>query len=320
MMHLRSMGFLPVLRLGFQIIPVVQHFEHQGRGDILQLHLVAGTDHLYVLQGLLMLLLVFLAGDFRHLVVFGNADVEAIYHRLIVGSLVLAVHLPEGVGSQSQHQSRQLTVVLLIHPLASVEGKTSEFDSRDFYLLRSHLGREILTCLRLQVVPSCHRRNASHSGEFHDGVGSASGVASYHDDLTLSGSDVESIFGCDELMERSAELFYGRKLLVGELVELVNLDVGTGFLLRLVAGYSLHVVGKHPEGNLHHRCSGGVDRVAYLARSIRPVDAGSCSHILFLLTFAEGFSACLLYGKTSQRKGETYYDFLIIHFYSVLSF
>ena len=121
-------------------------------------------------------------------------------------------------------------------------------------------------------------------------------------------------------MERSAELFYGRKLLVGELVELVNLDVGTGFLLRLVAGYSLHVVGKHPEGNLHHRRSGGVDRVAYLARSIRPVDAGSCSHILFLLTLAEGFSACLLHGKTSQRKGETYYDFLIIHFYSVLLF
>lgn len=44
-------------------------------------------------------------------------------------------------------------------------------------------------------------------------------------------------------MERSAELFYGRKLLVGEQVELVNLDVGTGFLLRLVAGYSLYVVG-----------------------------------------------------------------------------
>ena len=64
----------------------------------------------------------------------------------------------------------------------------------------------------------------------------------------------------------------------------------------------------------------GVDRVAYLARSIRPVDAGSCSHILFLLTLAEGFSACLLHGKTSQRKGETYYDFLIIHFYSVLLF
>ena len=236
------MGFLPMFRLGFQIIPIVKHFEHQGRGNILQLHLVAGTDHLHVLQGLLMLFLVFLAGDFRHLVVFGNADVEAIYHRLIVGSLVLAVHLPEGVGSQSQHQSRQLTVVLLIHPLASVQGKTSEFDSRYFYFLRSHLGREILTCLRLQIVPSCHRRNASHAREFHDGVGSASGIASYHDDLTLSGSDVESILGCDELVERSAELFYGRKLLVGELVELVNLDVGTGFLLRLVAGYSLYVV------------------------------------------------------------------------------
>ena len=39
-------------------------------------------------------------------------------------------------------------------------------------------------------------------------------------------------------MQRRTEFFYCRKLLVGELVELVNLDVGTGFLLRLVAGYS----------------------------------------------------------------------------------
>ncbi len=68
--------------------------------------------------------------------------------------------------------------------------------------------------------------------------------------------------------------------LLVKLVELVDLDVGTGFLLRLVAGYSLHVVGKHPEGNLHYRRSGGVDRVAYLARASAQVDAGSCSHTL----------------------------------------
>ena len=94
-----------------------------------------------------------LARPFRYLVVVGDADVETVYHCLVVGGVVLAVYLPEGVVFQTQHQAGNAAVVLRIHPLAAIQRKTSEFYSRDACPLLVYGGEDTLAWLRLQVVP-----------------------------------------------------------------------------------------------------------------------------------------------------------------------
>ena len=202
--------------LGLQVIPVVQHFEQQSRSRLSHLHLVVVANHLHVLDGLSALLLVLLARQFRHLVVVCQTDVKAVYDGFIVGCIVLSVYLPEGVAFQSQHQSCDAAIVLRVHPLASVERQSSEFYSRNLQPFLLGRGRDGAVWLRLKVVPRHEGSDASQLRQLHDGVGGASGVASYHDESVLPHSYVESILDCNKLMKGNLELFNSRKFLVRE--------------------------------------------------------------------------------------------------------
>ena len=147
-----------------------------------------------------MFLLVFLAGPFRHSVVIGDADVETIHHCLVVGGIVLAGYLPEGVALQAQHQAGNAAVVLRIHPLAAIQRKTPEFDSRDAYPLLIYRGEDTLAWLGLQIVPVGPWRYACHLREFEDGVGSAAGIAAHHNQFLLSYSNEVSVLRSDNLL------------------------------------------------------------------------------------------------------------------------
>ena len=210
----RAVRFVTMTALGLQVIPVVQHFEQQSRSRLSHLHLAVVANHLHVLDGLSALLLVLLARQFRHLVVVGQTDVKAVYDGFIVGSIVLSVYLPEGVAFQSQHQSCDAAIVLRVHPLASVERQSSEFYSRNLQPFLLGRGRDGAVWLRLKVVPRHEGSDASQLRQLHDGVGGASGVASYHDEAVLPHSDVEGILDCNKLMKGNLELFNSRKLLV----------------------------------------------------------------------------------------------------------
>ena len=222
-MSLRAVRFAVLGILTLQIILAVEHFEQQARREIAHFHLCIRAYQLHILDGFAVFLLVLLAHELRYLVVFRHADVETVYHSLVVSSLVLAVYLPQRIGSQAQHQSGYAAVVLRFHPLAVVQGKSSEFYSRNLYPLLVYGCIEALALSRLQVVPCRQRRNASQLREFHDGVSRSAGVASDNDEFPFPRTDVESILCGDNKMQRRTEFFYCRKLLVGELVELVNL-------------------------------------------------------------------------------------------------
>ena len=219
----RAVRFAVLGILALQIILAVEHFEQQTRREIAHLHLCIRAYQFHILDGFAVLLLVLLAHKLRHLVVFRHADVETVYHSLVVSSLVPAVYLPQRIGSQAQHQTGDAAVVLRFHPLAVVQGKSSEFYSRNLYPLLVNGGVETLALSRLQVVPRRQRRNASQLREFHDGVSRSAGIASDNDEFPFPRTDVESILCGDNKMQRRTEFFYCRKLLVGELVELVNL-------------------------------------------------------------------------------------------------
>ena len=302
-MRLRAVRFAALGILALHIILAVEHFEQQARREIAHLHLCIRADQFHVLDGFAVFLLVLLAHELRHLVVFRHADVETVYHSLVVSSLVLAVYLPQRIGSQTQHQSGDAAVVLRFHPLAVVQGKSSEFYSRNLYPLLVNGGVETLALRRLQVVPCHQRRNASQFGEFHDGVSRSAGIASDNDDLLFPRPDIKSILSGDNKMQGRTEFFYCRKLLVGELVELINLYRGTIFLFRFESGHGLHVARKLFEGNLHYWRNDRVGGIRYSSVAIGPVNVGCYGLSFRLLHFAFGQRFGILAREAGQSQG-----------------
>ena len=138
---------------------VVEGFAEQAGSHAMQLNLLIIEDHFHVVDVSLVLLML-LAEHLRHLVVLSHAEVKAIHCCLVVSGVVLAIHLPERVASQSQHQSGYLTVVLWLHPLTSVQCESSELDARLHNPRQVGWSREGAARLRLHAVPCRPRRDA----------------------------------------------------------------------------------------------------------------------------------------------------------------
>ena len=104
-------------------------------------------------------------------------------------------------------------------------------------------------------------------------------------------------------MQRRTEFFYCRKLLVGELVELVNLYRCTIFLFRFESGHGFHIARKLLEGNFYYRRNDRVGGIRYSSVAVGPVNVGCCGLSFRLLHFGFGQRVGIQAREAGQSQG-----------------
>ena len=93
----------------------------------------------------------------------------------------------------------------------------------------------------IPIVPGWY---ACHARELQYAVSGTTGIATYDDDSSATGADIESIFLGDEAMNGKVEFLKSSELLIIELVNLEYLQGCIDFLLGCMPRHYLHVVGK----------------------------------------------------------------------------